>query len=120
MGAHERIKARITRPGETAHAPHVVDLEILSAFRRLERMGRATSERVAEAMADLTDLAVERYPHRGLVERIWQLRHNATPFDAAYIALAEALRAPLVTADAAMARAPGHSAVVEFMAREEA
>lgn len=116
LGGHERIRARITRPGETAHAPHVIDLEILASFRRLERMGRATSERVADAMADLADLAVERYPHRGLVERIWQLRHNVTPYDAAYIALSEALDAPLITADAALAHAPGHSAVVEVFA----
>lgn len=110
---HERISERIGRPGETLHAPQLIDLEVLSAIRRLERLGTVTTERAEEAVEDLADLAVERYPHRGLAERVWQLRHNVTVFDAAYVALAEALDAPIVTADAALARAPGHDVVIE-------
>lgn len=112
---HERIRERIARPGEDVHAPHLIDIEVVSAIRRLERMGRLTRDRAAEALEDLRDLAIRRYPHLGLIERIWQLRHNVTTADAAYIALAEALDAPLITADARLARAPAHGACVELI-----
>lgn len=98
----------------------MIDIEVLSGLRRLERLGQVTPERAAEALEDLADLAIERYPHRGLAQRIWHLRHNVTASDAAYIALAEVLDAPLVTADAALARAPGHTAVIEVIERGEA
>ncbi len=117
IGAHERIRERVGRSGETLHAPHLIDVEVLSGLRRLERIGQVTPERVAEALEDLVDLALERYPHQGLIERLWDLRHNVAPADAAYIALAEALDAPIVTADARLARAPGHAAVVEVFER---
>lgn len=81
------------------------------------RIGQVTPERADEAREDLADLALERYPHLGLIERMWQLRHNLTVPDAAYVALAEALEAPLVTADARIAIAPAHGALVEVFER---
>jgi predicted nucleic acid-binding protein len=90
------------------HAPHLVDVEVLSALRRLVASGEATAERAGEAIADLLDLPIERYPHDILVPRIWQLRENFSAYDASYIALAEGVAdepVPLLTADARLARA---------------
>lgn len=116
LGAHERIRERIERPGETIHAPHVIDLEIVQGLRRLTRSRRVDPERSAAALEDFCDLRLERYAAIPFVERIWQLRDNVSAFDAAYIALAEALDAPLITADAALARAPGTRARIEVYA----
>ncbi len=68
------------------------------------------------AVADLSELLIRRYPHRALLPRIWELRHNLTPYDAAYAALAEVLGAPLLTADAKLAGAPGLRCEVELLA----
>jgi len=84
-------------------APHLVDLEVVHTIRRLVRAKRV-SERIADGViADLMDLALERYRHDLLLPRIWELRHNLTAYDAAYVALAEALEVPLLTRDSAMA-----------------
>lgn len=113
FGAFERIAGRLSEPGQTLHAPHVLDLEVAQALRRLAARGTITSTRAHEALGDYADLRVRRYPHVAFLSRIWALRANMSSFDAAYVALAEALDAPLVTADGALARAPGHGARVE-------
>ena len=94
--------------GFALHAPHLVDVEVLSALRRLVACGEATAERAREAIADLLDLPIERYPHDVLVPRIWQLRENFSAYDASYVALAEGVAdepVALLTADARLARA---------------
>ena len=94
--------------GCALHAPHLVDVEVLSALRRLVDSGEASPERASDAIADLLDLPIERYPHDILVPRIWQLRENFSAYDASYVALAEGLAdapVPLLTADARLARA---------------
>jgi predicted nucleic acid-binding protein len=68
-----------------------------------------------EALEDLADFPITRYPHTPLLSRIWELRHNVTAYDAAYLALAEALPAPLITRDAKLAAVAGHRARVELM-----
>jgi len=113
LGA-ERIRERIESPGESLHVPHLMDLEVLHVLRRQALRNALTRRRSAEALEDLTDIMFVRYPHTSLVERIWELRHNLTAYDAAYVALAEALDAPLVTMDARLAQAPGHNATVEL------
>ena len=109
----ERIRSRIARPGETLHVPHLFEIEILHALRSLTLRGTVPSERARLAFDRLRDTRFVRYPHTALMERMWALRENLTAYDAAYIALAEALDAPLVTTDARLARASGVRAAVE-------
>jgi predicted nucleic acid-binding protein len=102
---------------EELHAPHVVDLDVVQVLRRLERAGHLSTDRAEDARHDFADLALVRYPHEPLLERIWELRQNLTSYDAAYIALAEALEVPLVTVDAKLAATPGTTASIELLAR---
>lgn len=95
-------------------APHLIDVEVVHALRRLVRTGDITEERAEEAREDFADLTIARYPHTPLVDRMWQLRHSLTAYDAAFVALAEALDVPLVTADARLSRAAGPVARVEL------
>ena len=107
------IRYRIARPGETLHAPHLFEIEVLHALRRPTLLGTVSPERARLALSRLRDTQLVRYPHTPLMERIWELKDNLTTYDAAYIALAEALDAPLITLDARLARAPGIRAAVE-------
>ena len=95
---------------ETIHAPHLVDVEVLQALRRHARGNEIGTLRAAQALQDYADIPLKRYPHKLLLPRIWELRHNFTAYDAAYIALAEALDATLITRDRAMGS--GHRARV--------
>lgn len=98
------------------HAPHLVDLEVQNALRRLEQLGKISRDTATDCRVDFRDLLVTRHAHRPLLERAWALRHNATTYDAIYLALAEALEAPLVTCDARLAEVPGVDATVEVYA----
>ena len=109
----ERIRERVETPDESLHVPHVMDLEVLHALRRHILRDILSLKRSSEALEDLKNIAFVRYPHVPLAERIWELRENLTAYDAAYVALAEALDAPLVTTDAKLARVPGIRAAVE-------
>lgn len=100
------------------HAPHLLDVEFQHALRRLVVARTISDERAADARTDFADLTIIRYPHVSLADRMWELRHNVTAYDAAFLALAEALDAPLVTCDGRLARAPGHAASVEVFPRE--
>ncbi|HWC15896.1 MAG TPA: type II toxin-antitoxin system VapC family toxin [Terriglobales bacterium] len=110
----QRIEWRIYSHGETLHAPHLLDLEVTQALRRLTQQGVVSEKRADEAVHDLIDLRVTRYPHLILLPRIWQLRHNLSAYDAAYIVVAEKLRAPLITRDGRLASASGHGARIEL------
>ncbi len=96
-------------------APHLIDLEVAQVLRRYTLSGDLGPDRAAEALQDFLDLPIERYPHDLFLTRIWQMRHNVTAYDAAYIALAEALDAVLLTTDARLAAAGGHEAKVEVV-----
>jgi predicted nucleic acid-binding protein len=109
-----RVAERLFVVGETLHAPHLLDLEVAQVLRRYAAAGALTGERGDQVLEDLGDLPLERYPHTFLIPRIWELRHALTAYDAAYVALAEALAAPLVTRDAALARAR-HRARIELV-----
>ena len=108
-----RVEARLLRDGDEFHAPHLVDVEVTQGLRRLVRAGEVTADRAVDAIADLADLDLHRHSHLDLLTRAWKLRENITPYDAMYIALAEALGATLVTCDAALASAPRHRASIE-------
>jgi predicted nucleic acid-binding protein len=109
----EDIRDRIARQGETLHVPHLFEIEVLHALRHPVLRGTVSSERVQLALGRLRDTQLVRYPHTPLMGRIWELRDNLTAYDAAYVALAEALDAPLVTMDARLAQASGIRAAVE-------
>ncbi len=102
--------------GELLSAPPLLDLEVAQVLRRHVLRGGLSAERAEGALRDLSDLQIERYPHRLFLGRIWALRSNVTPYDAAYLALAEALDAPLLTTDARLAHVPGCAAAVEVVA----
>ena len=108
-----RVEDRLFSRGESLHAPHLLDVEVAQVLRRYAAAGELTPERGREALMDLADFPVYRYPHDVLLPRIWELRHNLTAYDAAYMALAETLAAPLVTCDARLGSAPRHRAKVE-------
>ena len=93
--------------GEQLAAPELLDLEVLSAFRRLCAAGKLSAERAEAAIIDLDALRVRRVPHRPLLARCWELRDNVTVYDAIYIALAEALDVALLTADRRLAAVSG-------------
>lgn len=107
-----RLLERLGDDGDL-HAPHLLDVETLHVLRRLVRTGQTTPERAAQAREDLDALRVLRYPHAGLLDRMWALRENLTAYDAAFVALSETLGVPLVTADRRLAVAPGHRATIE-------
>lgn len=107
--------ARARMRGERLAAPHLLDLEVLSAWRRMVAAGRLDERRAALARQDLTALPVRRVEHRRLLEHCWQLRHTLTTYDAAYVALAALLDVPLVTADRRLAGAPGLTCSVDVL-----
>ena len=84
--------------------------------RRLVRDRQLSEDRAADARADFAALTITRYEHTVVADRVWELRHSLTAYDATFVALAELLDAPLVTFDARLARAPGHTATVELLA----
>lgn len=115
LGATGALKQRLSDPRETLHAPHLLDLEVAQVLRRWVTRGAVDGPRAAGALADLADFQLTRYPHTRLIARMWELRANLTMYDAAYITLAEALGAPLLTRDRRLSRAPGHSARIEVV-----
>lgn len=112
--AGQRIEQRIYARPVTMHSAHLLDVEVAQVLRRLVREGTLTARRAEEAIEDLAALRITRYAPVLLLQRIWKLRQNLTAYDAAYVALAEALDAPLITRDRRIAAAPGHKAAVEI------
>jgi predicted nucleic acid-binding protein len=109
----QRIYAGPQAQTETLHTVHLLDVEFAQVLRRLVREGTLAPKRAEEAIDDLAALRMVRYGPMLLLKRIWQLRQNLSAYDASYVALAEELRAPLITRDRRLAAAPGHKAAVE-------
>ena len=107
---------RLLCPGELLCTPHLIDAEVLQVLCRYAARAELSEDRADEALRDLADLPLLRYPHQPLLARICQLRHSFSAYDAAYVALAEALDAPLVTCDGRLGRAHGHEARIEVLA----
>jgi predicted nucleic acid-binding protein len=109
-----KIESRIFRKAETLFAPHLLDLEVLQVLRRYAGKDM-TEERCGDEIQDFEDLTITIYPDGLFVWRIWEMRNRLTAYDAAYVALAEALRAPLLTCDARLASSQGHSAEIQLI-----
>lgn len=116
LGTHhaERIAARALA-GERLHAPELLDIEVVQALRKLVQLEDVSALRAEQALQDYGGLVIDKHSHRDLLARIWQLRDSLTAYDGAYVALAEALDAPLLTCDAKLGRAHGHRASVEVV-----
>jgi predicted nucleic acid-binding protein len=110
-----RLQERVLDRKQRPNAPHLLDVEVAQVVRRYWLAGQLTAERAQEMLDDLIVLPIQRYAHAILVPRIWELRENLTAYDATYVALAEALDAPLLTRDRRLAAAPGHRAGVELV-----
>jgi predicted nucleic acid-binding protein len=112
--AGQRIENRIYSRGESLHAPHLLDVEVAQVLRRLVRDAAIPVARADQALQDLLDLRVTRYPHFVFLPHIWRLRHNLSAYDAAYLALTEKLSATLITRDAGLASASSRGLSVEL------
>jgi predicted nucleic acid-binding protein len=111
----QRIEERLLDVRETLHAPHLVDLEVAQVLRRYVQRREMTAERGRQSLELLAQFPIRRHGHEALMPRVWLLRENLTAYDAAYVALAEGLRATLLTRDARLAGAPGHAATIELI-----
>ena len=109
-----RLQDLMLAPGERLHAPHLLDVEVTQALRRLLLAGELTEGRAAHALADFGMLVIERHAHGGLIQRAWKLKDAMTAYDGVYVALAEALDASLLTCDARLARSHGHRADIQL------
>lgn len=101
---------------EAVSAPDLVDVEVVSVLRKRWLAGTLTARRFKAAVNDLVDLPIARYPVAPLMIRAYELRGNVTPYDATYVALAEGLSCPLLTADVRLSRAAGLRCQVEVFA----
>jgi predicted nucleic acid-binding protein len=108
-------QARARLRGERVILPELADLEVASVLRRQLAAGAVNARRAGLALDDLAALPAQRAPHRPLLARCWELRDNLTIYDAAYVALAEATQATLLTADRRLARAPGPRCPIELL-----
>ncbi|MDX1655256.1 MAG: type II toxin-antitoxin system VapC family toxin, partial [Candidatus Competibacteraceae bacterium] len=108
-------ESRLFDSGDTLHAPHLLDIEVTHVLRRYSLAGELGTRRGREALEDFLQLPIIRYPHDLLLPRLWELRHNLSAYDAAYVALAEALSVPLITRDGRLAAATGHQATIEAL-----
>ena len=113
--AGEALTARVLHPRQALHAPHLLDVEAGQVLRRFCAHSALAPARAQEALEDLDALPIERHEHALLLPRAWELRANLSIYDGVYVALAELLRAPLVTRDRRLAGAPGHRVRVEVI-----
>ena len=113
-GGHHRATWVAERIGdsEPLAAPHLVDVEVVGALRRLVIAGRVSPRDADRAVGDLVQFDLERYPHVDLVDRAWSLRESLPMGDAIFVSLAEALDAPLLTTDGRLGRSHGHGATI--------
>lgn len=98
---------------EEIHAPHLLDVEVVSALRRLVATGRFDRQLATDGLTVLEQADIRRHPHTPLLRVAWSLRDRVTAYDAAYVALAAALDAPLVTTDRKLASLTGLPCAVE-------
>ena len=112
--AGKRIANRMDDPAVSIHAPHLVDVEVAHVLRRYTLRGLLSTARCERALSHWRELDVERYAHELFLDRLWQLRHNVSAYDATYVALTEALSTVLVTGDGHLLRTPGLAIRIEL------
>ena len=112
-GDGQRFRQRLR--GETVIGPDLLRLEVVSVLRRHADSGSLTDEQVNGAVDDLLAFPITVFPTAPLLDRVWQLRHNITAYDGCYVALAEAVEHPLLTADRRLANAPGIRCAIEVL-----
>lgn len=110
-----QVADRLLTAEQRLHAPHLIDVEISQALRRLVTLKEIDASRAELALGDYLALVIERHSHVEILPRLWQLRDALSAYDATYIALAEGLQAPLLTCDGKLARAHGHEAIVDLV-----
>jgi predicted nucleic acid-binding protein len=110
---NDALLSRLREDGDL-HAPHLIDVEMVHALRRLVASRALTMDRASDVRSDFADLEIVRYPHHPLADRMWELRHNLSAYEACFVSLAEALDVPLITTDAHLARIRGHQARIEL------
>jgi predicted nucleic acid-binding protein len=113
----EAVRSRISDPETALHAPELLPLEVVAVLRRRVAAGTTTEDEALAALDTLDRLDIYHHGHLMLTPRVWALRDNLTASDAAFVALAELLDAPLLTADRRLAGAPGHRAAVDLVSR---
>ena len=113
--ASAAVTRRIFEAGQTLHAPHLLDVEVVQVLRRYAIAGDLDDQRARAALDDLADFPIRRYPHGLLFPRAWELRNNFSVYDAVYVALAEVLGVSLLTADDKLANAHGARCRVEVL-----
>ena len=111
----DAVAGRLAREDELL-APYLIDIEVLNALRRAVLREELGIDRASDARDDFADLTLSRYPHEPFIDRIWDLRHALSAYDAAYLALAEAIAIPLITCDAGLAAVAGRTVEVELFA----
>ena len=109
----DTVRARLR--GESIAGPDLLRIEVLAVIRKQVIAGALTTTQANEAVGDLLDLPVSVFPSASLLRRAWALRDNVSAYDACYVALAEALDCPLLTADNRLASAPGTTCAVELV-----
>jgi predicted nucleic acid-binding protein len=109
------VEARLFEGRPSLHTPHLLDVEVAQVIRRHVARHQISEERGDQAIVDLIEFPMRRYPHTDLLPRAWELRHSLTAHDAVYVALAEVLDAPLITRDRRLAAASGHRAMIELV-----
>ncbi len=109
----ERFRRRLR--GEAIVAPDLLRVEVMSVVRRHLSAGRLTKKQASAAVEDLLDIPMSVFATAPLLRRVWELRDNLTAYDASYVALAEAIDRPLVTADHRLANAPGVRCQIELL-----
>jgi len=110
-----KVQERVLDSEESLHAPHLIDIEVTQTLRRLVSLKEITAARGKQVLEDHLALNIKRAEHKDLLDRVWSLRDSITAYDAAYVALAEILDAPLITCDAKLARSHGHQARLELI-----
>jgi predicted nucleic acid-binding protein len=113
---NDLITKRLAGHEQELCAPSLIDVETCHVLRRYSLLGELSPRHGREAIEDLAVFPIERYPQTLLLPRMWQMRNNITAYDAAYVALAEALDAVLLTCDKKLASSRGHHATIEFIA----